>query len=224
MNYKAIIVAGGVGKRMQSIIPKQFLKIGDKPILTHTLKQFYNYNKHIEIILVLPEKEIMQWKKICQDYNFNIPHHIVPGGDTRFHSVKNGLKYIHEPCLVAVHDGVRPLVSTGTIDRTFQEAAQKGSAIPYQDIESSIRYTNGKNSKALNRKHYKIIQTPQVFNSEILQKAYQQSFEQAFTDDASVVENSGIQVNLVAGNPENIKITTEQDLQIAEVLLKYFRI
>ncbi|SRR6056297_725076 len=222
MKRKVIIVAGGKGTRMLSETPKQFLKIGNEPVLIHTLKRFYSLSKEIEIILVLPENEITQWKKICKEYKFDIPHKLAYGGRTRFQSVENGLRNINESCLVAVHDGVRPLVSTRTIKNAFKIASEKGNAVPAIKIEPSIRFITNEKNKAVDRNQYRIIQTPQVFQSNLLKKAYQQDFQDSFTDDASVVENTGVDINLVEGNPENIKITTKKDLRIAEALLNSF--
>jgi 2-C-methyl-D-erythritol 4-phosphate cytidylyltransferase len=222
MKRKVIIVAGGKGTRMLSETPKQFLKIGNEPVLIHTLKRFYSFSTDIEIILVLPENEITQWKKICKEYKFEIPHKLAYGGSTRFQSVKNGVRNINEPCLVAVHDGVRPLVSSRTIKIAFKIAAEKGNAVPAIKIEPSIRFITNEKNKAVDRNQYRIIQTPQVFQSNLLKKAYQQDFQDSFTDDASVVENTGVDINLVEGNPENIKITTKKDLRIAEALLNSF--
>jgi 2-C-methyl-D-erythritol 4-phosphate cytidylyltransferase len=222
MKRKVIIVAGGKGTRMLSEIPKQFLKIGNEPVLIHTLKRFYSFSTDIEIILVLPENEITQWKKICKEYKFEIPHKLAYGGSTRFQSVKNGVRNINEPCLVAVHDGVRPLVSSRTIKIAFKIAAEKGNAVPAIKIEPSIRFITNEKNKTVDRNQYRIIQTPQVFQSNLLKKAYQQDFQDSFTDDASVVENTGVDINLVEGNPENIKITTKKDLRIAEALLNSF--
>jgi 2-C-methyl-D-erythritol 4-phosphate cytidylyltransferase len=222
MKRKVIIVAGGKGTRMLSEIPKQFLKIGNEPVLIHTLKRFYSFSKDIEIILVLPKNEITQWKKICKEYKFEIPHKLTYGGNTRFQSVKNGLRNIDESCLVAVHDGVRPLVSNRTIKIVFKIASEKGNAVPAIKIEPSIRFITNEKNKAVDRNQYRIIQTPQVFQSNLLKKAYQQDFQDSFTDDASVVENTGVDINLVEGNPENIKITTKKDLRIAEALLNSF--
>jgi len=222
MKRKVIIVAGGKGTRMLSETPKQFLKIGNEPVLIHTLKRFYSFSKEIEIILVLPENEITQWKKICKEYKFDIPHKLAYGGRTRFQSVENGLRNINESCLVAVHDGVRPLVSTRTIKNAFKIASEKGNAVPAIKIEPSIRFITNEKNKAVDRNQYRIIQTPQVFQSNLLKKAYQQDFQDSFTDDASVVENTGVDINLVEGNPENIKITTKKDLRIAEALLNSF--
>jgi len=212
----AIIVAGGKGERMQADIPKQFLEIQGKPILMHTLESFQRYDAAIQLIVVLPSVQIEFWNELCKKHAFSLPHLIVPGGQTRFHSVKNGLDTVNVPALVAVHDGVRPLVSVETIARCFDEAEKSEVAIPVIDLVDSIRRITADGNQSVDRNAYKLVQTPQVFDSVILKKAYEQDFSPLFTDDASVVEAIGIKIHLVEGNRENIKITTTFDLQIAE--------
>jgi len=215
-----IIVAGGKGLRMQADIPKQFIELRGKPVLMYTLEAFYRYNTSIQLILVLPEIQIEYWKLLCKKHYFELNHLIVTGGQTRYQSVKNGLKLIDDPALVAVHDGVRPFVSIQTIARCFDEADKHGSAIPVMDLEESIRKVDENGSLSVDRTTYKLVQTPQVFNSEILKKAYEQSFSPLFTDDATIVEALGTKIHLVEGNRENIKITTVFDLNLAETILK----
>jgi 2-C-methyl-D-erythritol 4-phosphate cytidylyltransferase len=215
-----IIVAGGKGLRMQKDIPKQFIELQGKPILMHTLEVFHRYDAAIQLVLVLPFVQINFWKKLCIKHSFNLPHLIVSGGSTRYYSVKNGLETIHESALIAIHDGVRPFVDIQTIDRCFVEAEKNGSAIPVLDLEESIRQITEDGSQSVNRSSYKIVQTPQVFTTEILIKAYKLPFSPLFTDDASVVEASGAKIYLVVGNKENIKITTEFDLELAETILR----
>lgn len=221
MKKYVIIVAGGSGKRMNAELPKQFLKIHGKPLLMHTFEKFFNYGSSIKFILTLPQDHIDTWKQLCSDHQFPIEHIIVRGGTERFHSVKNALAEIKEKCLVAVHDGVRPMVSTETVARCFDLAEKSGNAIPVIPISESIRFIDENGSKPADRNKYKLIQTPQVFQSEILIKAYQQQYTTDFTDDAGVVEKTGIKINLVEGNRENIKITTPVDLQIAEALIRF---
>ncbi len=216
----ALIMAGGKGLRMNAPVPKQFLEIAGKPVLMHTLEVFKNYDPVIELILVLPAGQIDFWKELCKKYAFEINHQIATGGETRFHSVKNGLKLVNLPSLVAVHDAVRPLVSIETISRCFNEAEKSGAAIPVIELNDSIRELFEENSKSVDRNKYRLIQTPQVFDSEILKKAYLQEYSSLFTDDASVVENAGTKINLVEGNRENIKITTEHDLIFAEMIMR----
>ena len=215
----AIIVAGGKGTRMQADIPKQFIEIHGKPVLMHTLEAFHRYDDSIQLMLVLPASQLNAWKKLCLKHAFLLPHQIVSGGETRYNSVLNGLAQIKTPALIAVHDGVRPFVSNGTIKRCFDEAEKHGSAIPVIDIVDSIRQITKTGSQSVDRTNYKLVQTPQVFDSEILKKAYEQDFSALFTDDASVVEALGLKITLVEGNRENIKITTAFDLVLAETVL-----
>lgn len=214
-----IIVAGGKGERMKSDVPKQFIELKSKPILMHTINVFYNYNKQMDIIVVLPEIQIEQWHSLCKRYAFAINHKVVAGGIERFDSVKNGLKLADNKGIIAVHDGVRPLVSTKTINDCFKEAAISDAAIPVIDINESIRYVDEYENKAVDRSKFKIVQTPQVFKADILKEAYKQQYSPAFTDDASVVEAFGVKIKTVQGNRENIKITTPIDLKLAELTL-----
>jgi len=214
-----IIVAGGKGERMKSDVPKQFIELKSKPILMHTINVFYNYNKQMDIIVVLPEIQIEQWHSLCKRHAFAINHQVVAGGIERFDSVKNGLKLADNKGIIAVHDGVRPLVSTQTISDCFKEAAISGAAIPVIDINESIRYVDEYENKAVDRSKFKIVQTPQVFKADILKESYKQQYSPAFTDDASVVEAFGVKIKTVQGNRENIKITTPIDLKLAELTL-----
>ena len=223
MNKTAIIVAGGKGERMNADIPKQFLEIKGKPILIHTLEAFMNFDASLQLILVLPAAQFELWETLCKKHALNIPHQIVAGGQSRFQSVKNGLDAVKVPAIVAIHDGVRPLVSKETISRCFDAAAKFGAAIPTMDSIESIRFVDANGSKSVDRTAYKMVQTPQVFDAELLKKAYEQEFSVLFTDDASVVEAMGATVHLVDGNRENIKITTEFDLIVAERLLELTR-
>ncbi len=220
MHKYAIIVAGGTGERMGQHTPKQFLKLAGKPILMHTIEKFYQTYPELKIILALPENQFDFWEELCFKYRFiNIPHEVVAGGKTRFHSVLNALKLVNEEGIVAVHDGVRPLVSQDTIVNCFKTAQQHGNAIPVVDVVDSLRYVNKTENKAVKRACYKIVQTPQCFQSTLLKKAYQQPFLDEFTDDASVVEATGEKIHLVQGNKENIKITSPEDLTVAEAFL-----
>lgn len=220
MKKIVIIVAGGVGKRMKSEIPKQFMILCGKPILIHTFFKFFQYDSKLEFRLVLPQQSFDSWNELCSQYDFNIPHKLFAGGETRFHSVKNGLAGIIEPSLIAVHDAVRPLVSTNTIKNCFDLASKKGSAIPVMSLKESIREITGQGSQSRQREMYRSVQTPQVFKSEILLKSYEVEYSNSFTDDASVIENAGYQVYLSDGNEENIKITTPTDLLVGEILMK----
>lgn len=205
---------------MQADIPKQFLNINGKPVLFHTIGRIFEFNSQLSVILVLPETHIDYWKSMIRKNNFNIPHQISKGGETRYHSVKNGLSLIEDAGLVAIHDGVRPLVSKDTLQRVFQKAEKEGTAIPVVRMTESLRRVTNDNSVIVDRNSLRIVQTPQCFQSEIIKKAYQQDYREEFTDDASLVENLGIKINLVEGNPENIKITRPADLKFAEAFLK----
>jgi 2-C-methyl-D-erythritol 4-phosphate cytidylyltransferase len=216
-----IIVAGGKGLRLGEPIPKQFLSINDKPILMHTIERFYQYQSSLNIILVLPEDQKEYWFKLCDTYLFTIPHTIVDGGITRFHSVLNGLATINNAeGLTGVHDGVRPFVSITTIKNCYAKARECGAVIPTIPLIDSIREITANSSQSRPRNIYLLVQTPQVFSTSILKKAYQQDFIDAFTDDASVVEALGHTITMVEGNQENIKITTPFDLVIAEAIIK----
>jgi 2-C-methyl-D-erythritol 4-phosphate cytidylyltransferase len=221
MKRFVIIVAGGSGQRMGSSVPKQFLKINNDIILMRSIRAFYEYDSSIEIIVALPENQISQWEDLCKEYKFTVNHTIVKGGHTRYHSVKNALDKTGNSGIIAVHDGVRPLVSQTTIDMVFEIASINENAIPYIDIVDSVRLVDSGSNKPVDRNKYKLIQTPQAFDCRIIKKAYEQEWEEFFTDDASIVEKSGIEINLVPGNIENIKITTKIDLKIAETLCNY---
>lgn len=214
-----IIVAGGKGMRMGKDLPKQFLPIDGTPILMHTLQAFYDYDPSMTLIVVLPSDQQAYWSKLCGDHHFTIPHVVVKGGETRFHSVKNGLSCIKGEGLVAVHDGVRPFVHCDTIDRCFAAAQESGAAVPVVEVVDSLRKVEEEESKAVSRREYRIVQTPQVFDISLLKEAYKQPYTVDFTDDASVVEAYGRKISLVEGNRENIKITSPFDLIIAEAFL-----
>jgi len=218
----AIIVAGGKGERMGSTVPKQFLLLQGKPILMHTIEKFKTTFPEIKIILALPNNQMDYWEALCKDHSFMISFQIIAGGETRFHSVKNALTLVQEEGIVAVHDGVRPLVSLLTISTCFNEAERHGNAIPVIDVIDSLRFVDKQedSNKAVPRNCYKSVQTPQCFQSTLLLKAYEQELNVSFTDDASVVEQLGTTIHLVEGNKENIKITTTEDLIIAEALLR----
>lgn len=223
MKKYVIIVAGGKGMRMGGEVPKQFLPVGGRPVLMRTMEAFFNYDASIQIVLVLPVAQQEFWMGLCEDYSFDVPYRLANGGETRFHSVKNGLAEIPEmdaDTLIAVHDGVRPFVSRQVIARCFDEAAYKGAVVPVVDMVDSVRRVldNGMN-RVEDRDSLKLVQTPQIFRADILKKAYDCVYSPLFTDDASVVEASGGAVALVTGNRENIKITTPFDLKLSEVLL-----
>lgn len=222
MHKYAIIVAGGKGERMGVKTPKQFLELNGKPILMHTIEKFQTTFQDIEIILALPQNQIDFWEELCVLHHFPFsPKRVVKGGNTRFESVKNALTQVTEKGIVAIHDGVRPLVSSETLNSCYATAEQKGNAIPVVDMVDSLRHVSKQEgtNNAVTRSCYKAVQTPQCFKSELILKAYEQDFNPAFTDDASVVEKLGERINLVEGNPENIKITTQQDIILARALL-----
>lgn len=218
----AIIVAAGNGTRMNSSIPKQYLELNGLPILMHTINAFYKASSSIHIILVLPPNDLSLWKDMCKRYLFNVPVSVVEGGKSRYQSVKNGLGMISEEnCVVAIHDGVRPCVSTDLILKSYKVAITRGNAVTAIDLKDSIRkITNGEN-KSVDRTEYKLIQTPQTFLYSLLSKAYQNKLmtQESFTDDASLVEATGETINLIAGDQRNIKITTREDLYIAASFL-----
>ncbi len=218
MKKHIIIVAGGKGLRMGGDIPKQFVPIGGKPVLMRTLEAFYTYDPAMQLILVLPVSQQAYWTELCNTYGFTLPHVVANGGETRFHSVKNGLAKIEGDGWVGVHDGVRPFVSTEVIARCYEQVREKQAVIPVVDVVETLRRLTGAGSETVPRSAYKLVQTPQVFDVNLLRRAYQQPYTDAFTDDASVVEALGEQVYLVEGNRENIKLTTPSDLKMAEFL------
>ena len=218
MKKHIIIVAGGKGLRMGGDIPKQFLPVCGKPVLMRTMEAFYAYDADIHIILVLPVSQQAYWKELCREYQFALSHDIANGGDTRFHSVMNGLALVEGNGLVGVHDGVRPFVSQDVIARCYEEAADCKAVIPVIDVVETVRHLTAEGSETVPRDQYKLVQTPQVFEVDLLRRAYQQTYIDLFTDDASVVEALGEKVYLVQGNRENIKLTTPFDLKLAEML------
>lgn len=215
-----IIVAGGKGLRMGGDIPKQFLPIGGKPILMRTIERFLQYDKEMQVVLVLPESQQDYWQSLCEKYRFSQPYTLANGGETRFHSVKNGLAKVSPVAtLIGVHDGVRPFVSLDTIRATYEEAARSEAVVPVIDVVETVRHlVSEQASETVPRSDYKLVQTPQVFSAPLLRQAYAQPYTDFFTDDASVVERFGHPVTLVTGNRENIKITTPFDLTIAAAL------
>ena len=218
MKKHIIIVAGGKGLRMGGDIPKQFLPVCGKPVLMRTLEAFHVYDASIHLILVLPVSQQAYWKQLCEEYQFDLMHEIADGGETRFHSVKNGLALIKEDGLVGVHDGVRPFVSQEVIARCYDEALSLKAVIPVVGVVETVRHLTDEGSETVPRDQYKLVQTPQVFDVALLRRAYEQTYTDMFTDDASVVEALGEKVYLVEGNRENIKLTTPFDLKLAELL------
>lgn len=221
MKHYAIIVAGGKGNRMNRDIPKQFLELDGKPVLMHTIEAFHRSAAQPEIILVLNILQHQFWAALCATHHFNIPHQVIEGGQERFDSVKNGLQVIHTEAVVAIHDAVRPLVSPELVQASFEMAMEKGNAIAAIQPVDSVRIRNNEGgSTALNRDELYLIQTPQTFLSSQLNQAYQQVYSKEFTDDASVVERAGFGIHILPGERSNIKITYEQDLELASFLLK----
>jgi len=220
MNY-VIIVAGGKGLRMGSDIPKQFLPIGGKPVLMRTIERFREYSPNLQIILVLPKAQQDYWQQLCKEYDFKIEYQLADGGETRFHSVQHGLALIPDDAegVVGVHDGVRPFPSIEVIRNCYEAARQKKAVIPVIPVVETVRQLEGATSFTVPRDDYRLVQTPQCFDIQLLKAANRQPYNDGFTDDASVVEAYGFDITLVEGNRENIKITTPYDLKIAEVLI-----
>lgn len=219
MDKYAVIVAGGKGQRMGNAIPKQFLPLADKPVLYHTIKAFKDAFDDIKLVLVLPQDQLSYAQMVLQAFPERIDIAIVTGGETRFHSVQNGLKAVSGNSVIFVHDGVRPLVSADLVQRCFVQAVEKGSAIPAIAVADSMRIIEGENSSPVDRQNMRSIQTPQTFRSDILLPAFLQGYREQFTDEATVVEAYGEEVYLIEGERGNIKITTPEDMLIAETIL-----
>lgn len=216
-----IIVAGGTGSRINNSVPKQFIEVNNKPVIIYTIEKFIAFDKNIHIYISVHADYIELMKKMIANFFPGRPIHLTPGGATRFESVKNGLHLIKDADgVVGVHDAARPMVSIDTIKRCFDVAEVKGNATPSIPVNDSLRKTNGDTNESVNRNDYKIIQTPQCFQLDQLQKAFQQDYNPTFTDDASVMEKAGHKINLVEGNVENIKITYPIDLTLAQQYLK----
>ena len=237
MDY-VIIVAGGKGLRMGGDVPKQFLPIGGKPVLMRTIERFREYSEDLQIILVLPNEQQGYWRELCQQYNFPLPvttplHYregqgggsylIANGGGTRFHSVQNGLAMIPDDAegVVGVHDGVRPFPSIDVIRRCYETARTAKAVIPVVSVVETVRHLEGTGSVTVPRGDYRLVQTPQTFDIQLLKAANRQPYNDGFTDDASVVEAFGFDITLVEGNRENIKITTPYDIIVAEAIIQY---
>ena len=220
MEY-VIITAGGKGLRMGSDIPKQFLPIGNKPVLMRTMERFREYSADLQIILVLPEAQQDYWHQLCAEYHFDVEYMLANGGQTRFHSVQNGLAKVPDDAIgvVGVHDGVRPFPSIEVIRNCYETARTAKAVIPVIPVVETVRHLEGEQSKTVPRNDYRLVQTPQTFDIQLLKAANRQPYNDGFTDDASVVESFGYEITLVEGNRENIKITTPYDMKIAEVLI-----
>ena len=220
MDKYILIVAGGKGIRMKSELPKQFVELNGMPLVIRTIDAFSVDHQIDQITMVIPNGYLSYWKELCEKHHFSTALNIIEGGPQRYHSVKRGLSMVPGNALVAIHDAVRPFVSKELIKKGFDIAAKKGNAIPVLAVSESIREVSGSLSKAVNRDQYKSVQTPQFFHASLIKNAYQQPFNEWFTDDATVLELSGQQVYLFDGDPSNIKITTPEDLLIAEAILR----
>ena len=219
MDRYAILVAGGKGLRMGSDIPKQFLPLRGRPVLMHTIDVFRRTYPDIHIILVLPREQQDYWRQLCGQHDYDVELCVADGGETRFHSVHNGLSLIPDDArgVVGVHDGVRPFVSPETIRRCYEAAEECGAVVPVVPVVETVRQVLADgNSMTVDRNAYRLVQTPQTFDIQLLKKAYGQPFDPFFTDDASVVEAMGHPIKLVEGNNENIKLTNPADLKLAE--------
>lgn len=214
-----IIVAGGIGTRMDAAVPKQFMLLAGKPVLMHSLTTFATAFPGIRIVIALPAGHFKTWENLCAAFGPVAEHSIVNGGVTRFHSVKNALEKVDDDSFIAVHDGARPLASTTLLQRAYEEAEKYGNAIPVTRVNESLRMLNGPVNTPVDRNQYRIIQTPQVFRGRLLKQAYQTEYMESFTDDASVVEYSGTVIHLFEGEESNLKITTPSDLELAEFIL-----
>jgi len=219
MKLSVIITAGGIGKRFSSNVPKQFLSLEKLPILMHSINRFSQLDHDAEIILTLAKEWREYWDELTLKYDFTIPHQIVDGGKERFHSIKNALN-ICSGTHVMIHDGVRPLVSPETLSRSLEALKTYDAVVPYLNIKDSIRVINKDTSASVDRKHYVTVQTPQCFSLDVVKNAYLGEYQESFTDDASVVEGIGVDIHLIIGNEENIKITTQKDLIMATAILK----
>ena len=213
-----IITAGGIGKRMGGDLPKQFIPLSGKPVLLRTLECFYNFDTNFELILTLPSDWHAYWKESVQEFNCSIPHTLVSGGEERFHSIKNALDYC-SGTYILVHDGVRPFVAKETIQACIEALATNDAVIPVLTIKESLRERLGSSSHAVDRSKFLLVQTPQCFRSSVLRDAYNLEYHSGITDDATLVESLGIDIQLIQGNEDNIKITTQIDLIIAEAIL-----
>lgn len=216
MKKAAILVAGGLGKRMNYALPKQFLELNGKPILFYTLERFYSYNHDMELIVVIPEAYFIFWKELINAHQIEIPHTLVAGGNSRYQSVKNGLSKIKNASMVAVHDGVRPFITPSFIGRLFDEAEKFGSAVPIKPVSETVRRINNDSNIVLPRQEIFLIQTPQIFRYEWLEKAYKIPYEECITDDAMLIEQAGYTLHFSEGSTYNIKITTPEDLKWAQ--------
>jgi 2-C-methyl-D-erythritol 4-phosphate cytidylyltransferase len=219
MTSTIIITAGGIGKRMNTAVPKQFLLLNGTPILMHTIQRFFDFDAQAQLLVTLPAIWFNEWALLCEQHNFTLKHHVVEGGTERFDSIKEALKLATGE-VICIHDGVRPFVSTETIQAVFDAVHHTGASIPVIEVNESLRHVLPNSNIAVDRSKFKQVQTPQCFEASLLKKAYEKEYQPTFTDDASVVENIGVKITLVPGNAENIKITSPLDLAIGELLFK----
>lgn len=216
--FSVIITAGGIGKRMGSTLPKQFIVINGKPILMYTIEKFYHFDPKIQIIVTLPEEWKEYWEALIVENDFKVPHRVVSGGKERYHSIKNALEYCYGD-YISIHDGVRPLVNQQTMKNCVKKIRNFDAVIPVVAVSDSLRKKDGTTTKTVNRADYLLVQTPQCFKKEVITKAYEQEYHKGITDDASLVEQAGFVISTVDGNDENIKITCQTDLHFAELFL-----
>jgi 2-C-methyl-D-erythritol 4-phosphate cytidylyltransferase len=221
MNRYAVIVAAGSGMRMGAPIPKQFLEVGGKPILMHTLNRFVAFDASIRLVVVLHPDYVEFWRSLCDKHDYSVPHAIVSGGSERFFSVQKAIQSLvdTEDAIVGIHDAVRPMVSVDTLERCYATAQAMGGAVPCLSVNDSMRIVDADGNRSVDRSSLRIIQTPQCFSLNLLRRAFTQEYNTAFTDDASVVEALGESIVLVEGNRENIKVTTPEDMHWLNVLL-----
>jgi len=220
MDKYILIVAGGKGIRMKSEVPKQFVELNGMPIVMRTIDAFSVDRQIDQITMVIPNGYLSYWKELCEKHHFSTALNIIEGGPQRYHSVKRGLSMVPNDALVAIHDAARPFVTKEILSTGFKIATKKGNAIPAITINESLREISGSLSKSVNRNLYRVVQTPQFFHAALIKKAFQQPFNENFTDDATVLESSGQQIYLFDGDPTNIKITTPEDLMLAEAIIK----
>lgn len=219
-NNAVVIVAGGKGLRVGAAIPKQFLPLANKPMLMHTIEQFYRFDSAIQIVVVLHADYFILWSELCKEYNFGVDCELVVGGDTRFDSVKRGLEAVSGDRVVGIHDAARPLVTEKLIAQCYERAFEdQCGVIPVVDEKNSLRQVVRDKHQLLDREGVKIVQTPQVFPAHLIKKAYEVDYNPLFTDDATVAENDGVKVKLIEGEDANIKVTTMSDVKYASFLL-----
>lgn len=214
-----IITAGGVGRRMESALPKQFLLLRERPVVMRTIEQFYHFDPNIQIVLTLPEDWVSYWEEILEKRDFKIPHRIIQGGKERYDSIKNALEYCHGE-IIAIHDAVRPFVSNELLERCFNAVKDHDAVVPVIPVTQSLRKKTGDTTVAVSRSNYLVVQTPQCFKKEVITKAYKLPFHPEITDDACLAEEAGFLITTIEGSVENIKITSPVDLRYAEQFLR----